>query len=49
MHTRWTQPVDGYLAGPPLATDAWERGWKDTVQAHPGTVTRIIVPFEVVA
>ena len=23
-----------------------EQGWKDTVQAHPGTVTRIIVPFE---
>ena len=38
-------PVDGYLAGPPLATDAWEPGWKDTVQAHPGMVTRIIVPF----
>jgi spore coat protein A len=23
-----------------------ERGWKDTVQAHPETVTRIIVPFK---
>jgi spore coat protein A len=23
-----------------------ERGWKDTVKAHPETVTRIIVPFE---
>lgn len=43
--TRPFPPVDGYLAGPPLATDAWERGWKDTVQAHPGMVTRIIVPF----
>jgi FtsP/CotA-like multicopper oxidase with cupredoxin domain len=38
-------PVDGYLAGAPLATDQWERGWKDTVQAHPGMVTRILVPF----
>ena len=37
--------VDGYLAGARLATDAWERGWKDTVQAHPGMVTRILVPF----
>jgi FtsP/CotA-like multicopper oxidase with cupredoxin domain len=37
--------VDGYLAGAPLATDPWERGWKDTVQAHPGMVTRILVPF----
>jgi spore coat protein A len=23
-----------------------ERGWKDTVQAHPETVTRVIVPFK---
>ena len=30
-------------ARPPLPQ---ERGWKDTVQAHPGTVTRIIVPFD---
>ena len=37
--------VDGYLAGAPIATDPWERGWKDTVQAHPGMVTRILVPF----
>lgn len=43
--TRPFPPVEGYLTGPPLATDAWERGWKDTVQAHPGMVTRIIVPF----
>jgi len=38
-------PVDAYLAGPPRALDVWERGWKDTVQAHPGMVTRILVPF----
>ena len=45
--------VDDYLnykkfeylgdAGPPEPN---ERGWKDTVQAHPETVTRIIVPFK---
>jgi spore coat protein A, manganese oxidase len=38
-------PPDDYLAGPPLGGDAWESGWKDTVQAHPGMVTRILVPF----
>lgn len=31
----------GSAAPPPLN----ERGWKDTVLAHPGEVTRIIVPF----
>jgi FtsP/CotA-like multicopper oxidase with cupredoxin domain len=36
---------DDYLTGPPLAGDAWESGWKDTIQAHPGMVTRILVPF----
>jgi spore coat protein A len=45
--------VDDYLnyknfhylgeAGPPEPN---ERGWKDTVKAHPETVTRIIVPFQ---
>lgn len=32
--------------GPAKAPMAQEAGWKDTVQAHPGTVTRIIVPFD---
>jgi FtsP/CotA-like multicopper oxidase with cupredoxin domain len=31
--------------GPPLRPRPGERGWKDTVQAHPRTVTRILVPF----
>jgi len=31
--------------GPPLAPDANELGWKDTVRVNPKTVTRIIVPF----
>ena len=45
--------VDDYLnyknfhylgeTGPPELN---ERGWKDTVKAHPETVTRIIVPFQ---
>jgi spore coat protein A len=37
--------ADGYVSGPG-PVDAWEAGgWKDTVQAHPGMITRILVPF----
>jgi spore coat protein A len=43
--TRPFPPADDYLAGPAHAGDAWELGWKDTIQAHPGMVTRILVPF----
>ncbi len=32
--------------GPPQPPEALESGWKDTVRADPGMVTRIIVPFE---
>lgn len=32
--------------GPPRAPQPGEHGWKDTVQAHAGMVTRILVPFE---
>ena len=32
--------------GPRVPPDPDEQGWKDTVRAHPHTVTRIIVPFE---
>jgi spore coat protein A len=32
--------------GPPVPPAPNEAGWKDTVQAHPGMVTRIIVRFE---
>ena len=32
--------------GPVVPSAANEMGWKDTVQAHPGMVTRIIVKFE---
>ena len=34
-----------YLMGTPTAPAANERGWKDTVIAPPGQVTRILVPF----
>jgi spore coat protein A, manganese oxidase len=36
---------DDYVTGLPRPPWPSERGWKDTIQAHPGEVTRIIVPF----
>jgi spore coat protein A, manganese oxidase len=40
-----TVPVTPFLIGRPAAAPANERGWKDTVVAMPGEVTRIRVPF----
>ena len=37
---------DIVLTGPPVRPDENERGWKDTVRANPGQVTRIIARFE---
>jgi spore coat protein A len=34
------------FTGPVQLPDAHESGWKDTVRADPGMVTRIVVPFE---
>jgi len=34
------------FTGPVVPPEANEAGWKDTVRAEPGMVTRIIVPFE---
>ncbi|HEX6496669.1 MAG TPA: multicopper oxidase, partial [Acidobacteriaceae bacterium] len=34
------------FTGPAQPPEAHEAGWKDTVRADPGMVTRIIVPFE---
>jgi spore coat protein A, manganese oxidase len=34
------------LVGKPLAPEPGESGWKDTVRAEPGKITRIIVRFE---
>jgi spore coat protein A, manganese oxidase len=34
-----------FLMGNPIPPDANETGWKDTVIAYPGQVTRILVPF----
>jgi spore coat protein A, manganese oxidase len=33
------------FTGPALAPEPAEAGWKDTVRADPGVVTRIIIPF----
>ncbi len=40
----WPDPTP-YATGPARRPERWEDGWKDTVQAHPGTVTQILVPF----
>lgn len=34
------------FTGPVQLPEAYESGWKDTVRADPGMVTRILVPFE---
>jgi FtsP/CotA-like multicopper oxidase with cupredoxin domain len=34
-----------YLSGKPVLPDANERGWKDTLRANPGEVTRFMVRF----
>lgn len=37
--------ADPFLVGAPMAPPATELGWKDTVVAPPGMVTRVAVPF----
>jgi spore coat protein A, manganese oxidase len=39
------EPADAFLRGQRRVAPASEAGWKDTVQAHPGEVTRILVQF----
>jgi spore coat protein A, manganese oxidase len=34
------------LLGKPVRPEPSESGWKDTVQAHPGMITRIVVQFD---
>ena len=42
----WPFPSStAFATGRPQRPASFERGWKDTVQAHPGTATRILVPF----
>ena len=42
----WPAPsADDFTRGPMRPPDANETGWKDTVRANPGEITRIVVPF----
>jgi spore coat protein A len=42
----WPAPsADAYTIGSLKAPPANERGWKDTIQANPGEITRLLVPF----
>jgi len=42
----WPPPApETFLNGPVVPRGAFEAGWKDTVQVHPGQVTRLLVPF----
>jgi FtsP/CotA-like multicopper oxidase with cupredoxin domain len=38
-------PLSAFLAGPAKPPDPNESGWKDTVRANPGEVTRIVARF----
>jgi spore coat protein A, manganese oxidase len=38
--------LNDVLVGEPNAPELWERGWKDTVIANPGQVTRIAARFD---
>jgi FtsP/CotA-like multicopper oxidase with cupredoxin domain len=40
-------PLDQLLTGPAVGPNPWETGWKDTVIANPGQVTRIIARFDI--
>jgi spore coat protein A len=40
-------PLTGALVGPVLAPAATEAGWKDTVIAYPGEVTRVNATFDI--
>ncbi|NIO37330.1 multicopper oxidase domain-containing protein [Candidatus Bathyarchaeota archaeon] len=37
--------VTPWLEGPPINATAYEMGWKDTIQAHPGQITVIRIRF----
>jgi FtsP/CotA-like multicopper oxidase with cupredoxin domain len=41
-----TQQVQVVTGSVPIAPQPWENGWKDTVIAYPGQVTRVKLKFE---
>jgi spore coat protein A, manganese oxidase len=38
-------PAEGFTYGSPMRPGPGETGWKDTVRANPGEITRLLVPF----
>lgn len=44
-HPTVVLPTDGYLIGDPILPDENEAGWKDTIRANPGEVTKLIIRF----
>lgn len=40
---RWAPSADRFRAAAPGGPKAWEAGWKDTVYAPPGMITRLLV------
>jgi FtsP/CotA-like multicopper oxidase with cupredoxin domain len=42
---RESRQLSRFLSGKPVLPDANERGWKDTLRANPGEVTRFLVRF----
>lgn len=42
-------PIETYFTGPPIPPDDYEIGWKDTVRANPGVITRITMKWETFA
>lgn len=44
-HPTRTLPVRPFLEGKPIPPDLNERGWKDTIRANPGQVTRLLLRF----
>lgn len=44
-HPTITLPVEPFLKGNPIDPDPNERGWKDTIRANPGQITKIRLRF----
>jgi spore coat protein A, manganese oxidase len=38
--------LEDFATGPSVAAPPWESGWKDTVIANPGELTRVIATFD---
>jgi spore coat protein A len=35
-----------FVSGDPMSPEVWETGWKDTVIANPGQITRVVAKFD---